>query len=339
MSKSLRKTKVLGNFLWTIETWETAAKIDKQDAITSSIFTISKYDLEFKWQLRLQLHNYLSQDIEISLVSYNKETVQASFKVFFINDNNERSHPMEAEDFLFTRKNFFKSVKPSDESIVKLLIKDELKILCELTISVTSTVIQGPVVEIASPVDSECSIKRVKELDDFEKLINNKQFSDVVFKVGRRQVYSHKVILAAKSPVFTEMFTDDTTKVENKQNDVIKVDLKYNTLLEMLRFIYTAKVDAIENVAEELLIAADRYSIQSLKNECEFFLSTNITLDNVFACLNLAIQCNASFLKTNILKFISSNKKQVLQKPEFKSLAKNDSGVLFEICQAFANLE
>lgn len=330
----LRKTKVQGEFLWTIESWKTAAKLDKLDSIESCIFSINKFDLEFKWQLRM-FPQASPKEIEINLVTYNKQTVQTSFKIFFLNARNQKTCQSGVQDFLFSRKNYTKEVKFNTTSVASLLDRDELRILCELTISVTSTVIQNPTLEVpaAAPSTVECS-KRLKQFDDFEKLVNNKLYSDVTFKIGRRQIFSHKVILAAKSHVFASMFETNPAG-----NFVIKVqDLKYDVLMEMLRFMYTAKVNGIEGIAAELLTAANEYCIEDLKSECEVVLSNNVNINNVLPLLDMSVVHNALVLKTKALKFISCNKKLVVNLQKFKTLATNSS-IMLEICQALANTD
>lgn len=112
----------------------------------------------------------------------------------------------------------------------------------------------------------------------------------MIFKVEDREIHLHKIILVCKSPVFAAMFEHAMT--ENHNNTVVIVDISYKVLKEMLRFIYTGEVYQIKDVAEELIIAADKYCIKDLKLECEEVLSRNITLDNVLACLILANHYN-----------------------------------------------
>lgn len=52
------------------------------------------------------------------------------------------------------------------------------------------------------------------------------------------------------------MFSHDT--IENQRNRVNIDDLDYGVAREMLRFIYTAKVRNLTNLADRLLEAADK---------------------------------------------------------------------------------
>lgn len=60
----------------------------------------------------------------------------------------------------------------------------------------------------------------------------------------------------ARSSVFAAMFVHHMK--ENKQNSVLINDIKVEVLGEMLKFIYTDKVECLEPMAGDLLAAADK---------------------------------------------------------------------------------
>ncbi|KAL7298624.1 hypothetical protein TKK_0008392 [Trichogramma kaykai] len=65
--------------------------------------------------------------------------------------------------------------------------------------------------------------------------------------------------------------------LENNENSVKKTEITQNILTEMLRFIYTGEIDAIEvDQIIELLSVAGKYQIDSLKIKWEKMLCANL---------------------------------------------------------------
>ena len=98
--------------------------------------------------------------------------------------------------------------------------------------------------------------------DNMNDLLENGLFSDMALKIGDKKIPVHKAILASRSPVFAAMFQHDLK--ETKQGYVAITDLELDILEEMLKFIYTGKVENLDTMADSLLAAADKVSIFSL---------------------------------------------------------------------------
>ena len=67
---------------------------------------------------------------------------------------------------------------------------------------------------------------------------------------------------------------------------------------QLVKFIYTGKVDKIdENNAEDLLRAADQFLLSGMKEICEVFLMSKVNLDNAIEMLSLGHTYEAVGLK------------------------------------------
>ena len=143
------------------------------------------------------------------------------------------------------------------------------------------------------------------------------QFSDVklVTSCGK-ELKAHKNILASRSPTFAAMFTHDV--LENKLNSVTITDVDYDILKEMLRFIYKDEIEHMETVANDLFIAADKYDIQDLKDECANYIANNINLENAIEIFELAAKYNAEKLKTQAMNFMKSSIDKMVKVDGFK---------------------
>jgi len=102
---------------------------------------------------------------------------------------------------------------------------------------------------------------------------------DHVFKV-------HKAVLSVRSPVFFAMLSNEMK--EAKLNAVKIPNIDGVTLKEMLRFIYYNRIDNMENVAEDLIQAAEQYQLDKLKQKCCDSLIGSLTVENVISRFRIA---------------------------------------------------
>ncbi len=105
-----------------------------------------------------------------------------------------------------------------------------------------------------------------------EKLFSSKSGSDVTFIIAGQEIKAHKSILSVKSPVFAAMFKPGIQEEITGRID-IPAGISPDIFNELLRFIYTGRVQFTKSNAEPLLAASDQYSISSLKSKCEKFFN------------------------------------------------------------------
>lgn len=168
--------------------------------------------------------------------------------------------------------------------------------------------------------------------NDFDQFLNNEQFSDVKFVVGNQSFYAHKIMLANKSRVFAAMFT--TEMIENKKNIVVLEDIEIDTFKELLRYIYEGKTMKINEIAEELLVAADKYEITGLVHMCTEILYNRFTVHNALHLLQLADKLNIQKIKRKALELIKAHATYLADKPEFHDLPKD---LIVEVLREVAN--
>jgi speckle-type POZ protein len=112
----------------------------------------------------------------------------------------------------------------------------------------------------------------------------------------------HSVILAGQSPVFHAMFN---SKMKESQTKTIKIsDIDATVLLEMLRYVYTGRVENLEANTSSLIMAAEKYDMKDLKNLCTSSLIKSLSTANIFDTVNLADRCNDKFLLYECIEFI-----------------------------------
>ena len=142
------------------------------------------------------------------------------------------------------------------------------------------------------------------EFESFGKFINDETFSDIKIHVRDKTYFAHKVLLAGKSEVFQGMFSYNM--VENIRGSVEIPNIEPPVFERLLRFIYTTEFDPNDDLIEDVLIAANYYKINDLKQNCEDTLSKRLTRENVTQMLIFADVYFANLLQERCVEFITN---------------------------------
>ncbi|XP_071723369.1 BTB/POZ and MATH domain-containing protein 2-like [Rutidosis leptorrhynchoides] len=184
--------------------------------------------------------------------------------------------------------------------------------------------------------------------NNFGKLLESGKGTDVSFEVGGEVFAAHKLVLAARSPVFkAQLFgplKDHNThciKVEDMEAPVFKALLHYiywDELPNLQELVGLNTSWASTLMAQHLLAASDRYALERLRLLCESKLCEGVAINTVAITLVLAEQHRCSQLKAVCLKFIAlpENLKAVMQTDGFEHLQESCPSVLTELLQHVA---
>lgn len=145
---------------------------------------------------------------------------------------------------------------------------------------------------------------------NFRELINNPDYSDIMFVVGERKIYAHKSILFTRCEYFRNMFSDHMIE---RKSEILHIDsFDYDIFLLFIEFLYTADIALKESKCiMKLYELADAYTYESLKKYCEDVLGFLIEYENVIDILLLGYKCSSSVLEDLAVDFISKNRKKV----------------------------
>ena len=134
---------------------------------------------------------------------------------------------------------------------------------------------------------SERMSPNLKRMDGFKKMFEKELFTDFKLKAKDGvELKAHKLILAARSPVFEKMFEHDMKEVKEGLVDVL--DFDSIVMKEMLRYIYCYEIKGLQNIAHELVYAADKYQLDDLKEVCVEEIISLLSVDNVLDSLEIA---------------------------------------------------
>ncbi len=296
------------DFKWTIKSVETF--LDSKRNLSSLKFTPDlKVDgCKFEWQLHLEYvfssnwskyclfakvslaPSALRRDTSgknffvIGALSFKKEV----FDKLYANCNKQWVH--------FPNSNFFRQTYDCEvlkkEYVVDDTLEAYMKFKFYLVEQPKHTVLEAsnsPVFDIS------------KTLNDAR--LNN-TFTDVTLVCDSSEFKAHRVVLASQSEFFKTRFEE---RWETEDNKVDMSDLTQQILEAIISYLYSGTCADLDNIAPDLLIAADKYQIPVLKTACEHSMLKTLCVDNAVEYLKFANSINADSLKQQIMKFLLSN--------------------------------
>jgi len=169
---------------------------------------------------------------------------------------------------------------------------------------------------------------------DLESAISDKRFSDIQLHCGDQVFDCHQVILAVRSPVFRAMFEADMKEKKTRKVDV--KDIRPDVLSEALTFIYTGMTPNLDDLAEDLLVAADKYQLDQLKQICVNNLCKKIDVKTCLHSFTIGDMYNADDLKKSALQFIARNKEQVFKTKDWKGCLQKH--LMEEVIETLSNV-
>ncbi|KAL7298623.1 hypothetical protein TKK_0008391 [Trichogramma kaykai] len=200
--------------------------------------------------------------------------------------------------------------------------------------------------EIQSVLNSDivCSKDETVYTIKFDFSFLSEKLSDVKLIVEEKEIPAHKIVLSALSPVFRTKFICDV--LENEENFVKITDTTANVVTEMLRFIYTGQINAIDtDMLIELLGVADKYQIDGLKIKCGKILYANLSSENAVDILLASHKYKVEHLEDEAIKFVTnhtqllsnSNKMKKIDDPDIwmnltQSILKSRKNVSCLVC-------
>ncbi|KAJ8540447.1 hypothetical protein K7X08_030366 [Anisodus acutangulus] len=351
-SKSVNET-VNGSHHFTIRGYSLAKGMGPGKYISSDIFTVGGYD----WAIYFYPDGKNIEDssvyvsVFIALASEGTD-VRALFELTLLDQSGKQKHKIHSHfdralesgpytlkyrGSMWGYKRFFRrtSLETSD------YLKDDcLSMHC--TVGVVRTRVEGP-------KDYSVSVPPSDMGQSLKYLLDAELGCDIVFQVGGEIFKGHKLILAARSPVFRAQFFG---LIGNPKSDEVELkDIEPSVFKAMLQYIYSDELpDLIEITGststgsstimlQHLLAAADRFDLDRLKELCEAKLCEEVNVDTLATTLSLAEQHRCPQLKAICLKFAATNLGVVMYTEGFKHLEESCPSLLSELLEMVASAD
>ncbi|NXK83955.1 BTBDJ protein, partial [Amazona guildingii] len=160
-------------------------------------------------------------------------------------------------------------------------------------------------------------------------LVNNPQFSDVVFVVGQEQqkVFAHRCVLACRCQAFQGMLShgpagsEDSPSSIPPQGPFILGNVQPEVFLAVIEFLYTNSVTLNSHIALEVLTSSVEYGLQDLCKLCIKFIKDTLSLEQVCEALQAAVTYGQTDLQQHCLAFIEGCTVAVVQTQGFHELS------------------
>ena len=156
-------------------------------------------------------------------------------------------------------------------------------------------------------------------------IFNQELLSDVKFAVcreggsGSKTIPAHKFVLAISSPVFFAMFYG-----EMAERDCVEIpDCDYESLLEVLRFIYSDEVNLNPGNVMQVLYLAKKYMLPILAEKCSVYLKENLDASSVFLVLPQAQKYEQKDLMDHCWKLIETETVEAVKSDGFVAIERS----------------
>ncbi|XP_075149560.1 speckle-type POZ protein B-like [Haematobia irritans] len=299
-------------YLWKIENFS-FLKSER----TSPEFVIKDIP-NLKWKLQiLEEDYYLFIKLLIVPSKINPQNVQHKFEASIINADGKVGYCYSSDVVLFDVLSIrLISMDDLRDYSRGFLPQDTLTVVCDITAILDTVDIVPRQIGDVSVIGADQN-----KQEDLSKLLETGRFSDVVFVVGDKEFKAHKAILTIRSEVFARMFEHESLD-ESKSNRVEIIDFEPDVIQEMLIFIYSNKSQRIDDMAVDLLPAADKYALHRLKTMCEFVLHRDLRSDTAIETLILADRHRANQLKEQCINIIKENISDIIKMDSWQHICK-----------------
>lgn len=156
--------------------------------------------------------------------------------------------------------------------------------------------------------------------DGLKELLNENKLIDCVLKIGDRNIPCHRLILAACSPHFRELFfSEDGT--EEEKREVLLENLDPSIMEAIVNYMYSAEIDINDNNVQDILAVANRFQIPSVFTVCVNYLQKKLSKKNCLAIYRLALMLNCTRLAVAARDYIADRFETVNKDEDFLQLS------------------
>ena len=139
-------------------------------------------------------------------------------------------------------------------------------------------------------------------------LYDEKELVDVNILCNGKTFECHKIVLSSQSEVFKTMIRYKS--MIEKKSGIMKIDendFGSDTMDHLLYYLYHEKVNDAKIITTDLLMAADKYNLQSLLDECTKYFKSKLSLHNALDILFAAELTNQKDLFDAASRFVCKN--------------------------------
>ncbi|KAF0893117.1 hypothetical protein E2562_023158 [Oryza meyeriana var. granulata] len=222
-------------------------------------------------------------------------------------------------------------------------------IRCDLTVIKPPVAKDIDIARLTPPPSSVVSVPPSELNCHIGSLLATGDGADVTFEVNGKMFMAHRIVLAARSPVFRAELFGSAEKKNNAAADgadaIIHVeDMEAQDFEALLHFIYTDLLPDMKGGGDavamlpDLVAAANRYKMERLRLVCEDKLCEYVNVRTVAAMLAFAGEHHCHGLKKKCLWLLDdpANLREIVETEGLEHLTKSYPLVLKDLITKFA---
>lgn len=156
--------------------------------------------------------------------------------------------------------------------------------------------------------------------DGLKELLNENKLIDCILKVGDRSIPCHRLIMAACSPYFRELYFSEDGK-ESSQKEVVLENLDPNIMEVIVNYMYSAEIDINDDNVQDILTAANRFQIPSVFTVCVNYLQKRLNKKSCLAIYRLGLMLNCARLAMTARDYVADHFETIAKDDDFLGLA------------------
>ncbi|XP_065223724.1 speckle-type POZ protein B-like [Planococcus citri] len=303
-------------YIWAIHNFN----LYENDIVSPKLYASTTDRYEWQINVTTRDENWVGLYVQLSSESKVNKTF-AKYDISIINHHNEVIHKRESpiKKLASGQKNYWEFCKIDDCFRKHLLKNDTLTLLIRIKwiseSSIRNNSVSLPQTTYSPvPTSNPAIINHSNFSENFESMLENPRFADVIFVTNGSNYPAHKFILAARSAVFATMFQQkDTKDGKSRKIRVNVIHINEQVLRAMLRYIYTGKCENFAELAyDELFEVAAKYGLNGLKKICEQNLGEALSAQNAAEMLAFAKKHHIDKLKFKARELLKNRSNQKL---------------------------
>ncbi|XP_030642900.1 kelch-like protein 41a [Chanos chanos] len=160
--------------------------------------------------------------------------------------------------------------------------------------------------------------------DGLKELLKENKFVDCTLKVGDRSLPCHRLIMAACSPYFRELyFSEDGTEI-NVNKEVVLENVDPVVMDMIVNYLYSAEIDITDENVQDILAVANRFQIPSVFTVCVNYLQKKLSMGNCLAVFRMGLVLNCPRLAMAARDFIAERFETLVKDEDFLELAPHE---------------
>lgn len=160
--------------------------------------------------------------------------------------------------------------------------------------------------------------------DGLKELLNENKFVDCTLKVGDRSFPCHRLIMAACSPYFREIFFTEDGKEAEDTKEVVLEDVNPAILDMVIQYLYSAEIDLTDDNVQDIFAVANRFQIPSVFTVCVNYLQKKMSVSNCMAIFRMGLVLNCPRLAVAARNYIADRFETLAKEEEFLQLAAHE---------------